>query len=160
MGVAQVVQRMTSGCSSPGALRARSTWAVERRENRSGGRWSRSSTLTTTAVWGTRPGGTCSRAARWARSAATVAASRSTSRQRRADASQRRIPVAAEAGCRQIVTTVLSAGSLRVDSPSPAVLEMVRAWGRRLPMAPPLTVHVLGREAHRTWVPDEWTRAG
>jgi hypothetical protein len=41
MGVAQVVQRMTSGCSSPRCPRARSTWAVERRENRSGGRWSR-----------------------------------------------------------------------------------------------------------------------
>jgi hypothetical protein len=59
------------------------------------------------------------------------------------------LEMATEAGCRQVFATVLSAGSLRVNSPSTAVLEMIRGWGSfPLPTIPSLTICVLNDE---TW---------
>jgi hypothetical protein len=58
------------------------------------------------------------------------------------------LEVAAEAGCQDVIMPPLSAGSLRVNSPSSAILEMIRAWGSSpSPTIPSLTICVLNDEA-------------
>ncbi|SFO74512.1 SIR2-like domain-containing protein [Geodermatophilus dictyosporus] len=58
------------------------------------------------------------------------------------------LEVAAEAGCQDVLMPPLSAGSLRVNSPSSAVVEMIRAWGSSPSLTiRSLTICVLNREA-------------
>ncbi len=58
------------------------------------------------------------------------------------------LEMAAEGGRQHMFASVLSAGSLRVNSPSTALLEMGRGWGSSpLPTIPSLTICVLNDEA-------------